>query len=112
MAYLFADENFPAPAVERLRELGHVVMTLQEAGKANLSLPDPEVLTIAIEHQAVLLTMNRRHFIRLHSEGRPHKGIVVCTFDPNFDDLAERIDLALGSRTVFDSELIRITRPS
>src|SRR5438128_5482728 len=34
MARLYADENFPQPAVERLRELGHDVQTVQEAGKA------------------------------------------------------------------------------
>ena len=112
MAYLFTDENFPESVVERLRELGHLVTTLQEVGKANLSLPDPEVLALAIEHQSVLLTMNRRHFISLHKEGRPHKGIVVCTFDPNFEALSERVDFALGQRTEFDSELIRINRPS
>ena len=31
MARLYADENFPQPAVERLRELGHDVQTVQEA---------------------------------------------------------------------------------
>jgi hypothetical protein len=33
MARLYADENFPPPVVERLRELGHDVQTVQEAGK-------------------------------------------------------------------------------
>jgi hypothetical protein len=111
VAYLFSDENFPQPVVERLQELGHVVMTLQETGKGNLSLSDPEVLALASEHQSILLTMNRRHFIQLHKEGLAHKGIFVCTHDPNFEGLAERIDSALGDRTNFDSELIRINRP-
>jgi hypothetical protein len=112
VAHLFADENFPEPVVGRLRELGHAVTTLQETGKANLSLPDPEVLALAVEYQSVLLTMNRRHFIQIHKEGRPHKGIVVCTFDANFDALAERIDLALRQKINCDSELLRINRPS
>ncbi|MGB9880137.1 MAG: DUF5615 family PIN-like protein [Anaerolineae bacterium] len=30
MARLFADENFPMPAVEVLRELGHDVLTMVE----------------------------------------------------------------------------------
>ena len=34
MARLYADENFAQPAVERLRELGHDVLTVQDAGKA------------------------------------------------------------------------------
>jgi hypothetical protein len=32
LARLYADENFPQPAVERLRELGHDVLTVQDAG--------------------------------------------------------------------------------
>jgi hypothetical protein len=35
MALLFADENFPLPAVQRLRRLGHNVLTAGEAGIAN-----------------------------------------------------------------------------
>ena len=34
MARLFADENFPLPAVEALRRLGYNVLTIHEAGKA------------------------------------------------------------------------------
>lgn len=112
MVYFFADENFPLPVVEHLQELGHAVMTLQDAGKANISLSDSEVLTLAVEHQSILLTMNRRHFIQLHKEGGFHKGIVVCTFDPNFQALAERIDAALTTPNTYDSELIRINRTS
>ena len=40
MARLYADENFPQPAVERLRELRHDVLTVQDAGKAQQKLPD------------------------------------------------------------------------
>jgi hypothetical protein len=38
LARLYADENFPQPAVERLRALGHDVLTVQEAGKAQQKL--------------------------------------------------------------------------
>jgi hypothetical protein len=44
MARLFADENFPLPAVEALRRLGHNVLTLHEAGKAQQSTSDNIVL--------------------------------------------------------------------
>ena len=40
MAGLYSNENFPLPVVERLRALGHDVLTLQEAGKADQALPD------------------------------------------------------------------------
>jgi hypothetical protein len=46
MARLYADENFPQPAVERLRALGHDVQTVQDAGKAQQKLPDSERLQI------------------------------------------------------------------
>ena len=77
-----------------------------------MSLSDADVLALAVEHQSILLTMNRRHFIQLHKEGRFHKGTVVCTFGPNFEALAERIDAALAARNISDSELIRINPPN
>ena len=48
MASLFADENFPQPAVRRLRALGHDVLTVAEAGMVNRSIPDDIVLEYAI----------------------------------------------------------------
>jgi len=33
MALLYADENFDRRVVERLRQLGHDVLTVQEAGR-------------------------------------------------------------------------------
>ena len=44
MAKLYADEHFPFPVVELLRQKGHDVLTVQEAGKAGLKIPD-DVLT-------------------------------------------------------------------
>ncbi|MBD2576541.1 DUF5615 family PIN-like protein [Oscillatoria sp. FACHB-1406] len=35
MARLYADEQFPVPVVEFLRVLGHDILTVREAGKAN-----------------------------------------------------------------------------
>ena len=42
MARLYSNENFPLPVVERLRALGHDVLTIQEAGKADQALPDQD----------------------------------------------------------------------
>ena len=39
MARLYADENFSQPAVERLRELGHDVLTVQSAGESPAKIP-------------------------------------------------------------------------
>jgi hypothetical protein len=109
VANLFADENFPLPVVERLRSLGHAVVTLQEAGKANLALPDAEVLAMASERGA-LLTLNRRHFIKLHNAGGAHAGIIVCTYDPDFDGLAQRIDVMVRDKGDLRDRLVRINR--
>ena len=66
MARLYSNENFPLPVVLELRRLGHDVMTVQEAGKANQEIPDDEVLAFASVEGHAVLTINRRDFIRLH----------------------------------------------
>ena len=85
MARLFADENFPLPTVIELRRLGHDVTTLQEIGLGGRAIPDESVLELAIQHGRALLTLNRRHFIRLHQVTPRHAGIIVCSFDPDFE---------------------------
>jgi Protein of unknown function (DUF433) len=47
-------------------------------------------------HHAVV-TFNRRHFIRLHTEISAHAGIVVCTRDNDMAALADRIHRQLQS---------------
>ena len=47
MAQLYANENFPLPTVEALREFAHDVLTSYEAGRANRKTPDEEVLSFA-----------------------------------------------------------------
>ena len=66
MARLYANENFPLPVVEALRRLGHDVLTIEDSGKGGQRLPDEEVLDYAIGETRALLTLNRKHFIRLH----------------------------------------------
>lgn len=111
MARVYADENFPLPCVENLRELGHDVLTVREAGKADQAIADDEVLQFAIREKRCLITLNRKHFIRLHSQIPDHTGIIVCTFDPNFDELAQRINEVLEQTENLDGKLIRINRP-
>ena len=68
MSGFYADENFPLPVVEQLRQLDLDVITMYEDGQANRSLSDEQVLSIAGEKQRALLTLNRRHFIQLHRQ--------------------------------------------
>ena len=111
MMRLYSNENFPLPAVEKLRALGHDVLTIQETGKADQALPDEKVLEFATAENRAVLTLNRRHFIRLHRERPEHAGIIVCTVDPDFAAQAERIHQAIGKQTSLHGQLIRVNRP-
>jgi hypothetical protein len=91
MAHFYFNENFPLPVVDELRKLGHDVLTIQESGKAGQALPDEDVLSFAYIEGRILLTLNRKHFVRLHKNKAKHAGIFACTFDPNFKALAKRI---------------------
>ena len=110
MARLYADENFPLPVIEELRRLGHDVLTSWEAGNADRALPDEEVLAFASAEQRALLTLNGKHFIRLHRAQPSHASILVCTFDPDFVGQAERIHGALAERSDLAGQLVRINR--
>ena len=109
MARLYANANFPLPATLELRRLGQDVLTMADAGQAGQRLSDEGVLAYAVTNGRAVLTLNRRHFVRLHMESPAHAGIVVCTYDPDFAGLALRIDAAVRD-TVLDGRLIRINR--
>ena len=66
MARLYTNENFPQPAVERLRELGHDVTTTLQDGRANTGIPDRQVLSraselsrVVVKHRLVSLEINQ-----------------------------------------------------
>jgi hypothetical protein len=46
---LYSNENFPLPVVEELRRLGHDVLPVLEAGKAQQATSDEEVLASATQ---------------------------------------------------------------
>ena len=112
MARLYANENFPLPVVEELRRLGHDVLTTFEAGNAGSALPDEAVLSLAATEKRVLITLNRKHFIRLHSVNTGHHGIIVCTIDPAFSAQAHRIHEAIEGTSSMEGKLVRINRPA
>jgi hypothetical protein len=113
MAAFYSNENFPIGVVEALRQLGHDVRTSLEAGNANQSIPDDEVLRFAVTGKRVLLTLNRRDFIQLdRATGGRHAGIVVCTQDADHAGQAKRIhDQVLAVETMA-GRLIRVNRPA
>jgi hypothetical protein len=112
MARFYANENFPLPVVAELRRLGHEVLTIHETGQAGRALPDGAVLEAACRENRAIITINRRHFVRLHRDKPDHCGMVVCTFDPDFSALARRIHEAVEARGSLSGQLIRINRPA
>jgi hypothetical protein len=111
MARLYANENFPLPVVEELRLLGHDVLTTQETGQSGSAMPDEAVLAFAHTSGRILLTLNRRHFIRLHLDGAEHSGIVACTFDADFPGQAQRVHSEVEQESDWGGKLIRVNRP-
>lgn len=112
MAKLYANENFPLPVVERLRQFGHDVITIQETAKAEQRTSDQDVLQFTMADDRAVLTLNRKHFIRLHQEQPGHAGIIVCTVDPDFAGQAARVHAALETAADLQGQLIRVNRPS
>lgn len=110
MARLYSNENFPLPVIEQLRALGHDVLTIQETGKADQAQPDEEVLAFATSEGRAVITLNRRHFIRLHRESSKHAGIIVCTFDADFSGQAARINQAIADLSSLAGQLVRVNR--
>lgn len=111
MAKLYSNENFPLPAVIELRRLGHDVLTVAEAGYAEQAIPDEEVLAFAVSLERAVLTINRKHFIKLHRAQPNHAGIIVCTLDADFVGQAGRIDKALAENVDILGALLRVNRP-
>jgi predicted nuclease of predicted toxin-antitoxin system len=70
MAELYADEQFPRQVVEFLRVFGHDVLTVQEAGQANLKISDLEVLAFAIQEKRAILTLNLLGYIPRRSAAK------------------------------------------
>ena len=111
MSRLYADEQYPYPVVNFLRALGHDVLTVQEAGKANQSISDLDVLDFATREHRAVLTHNRKDFLRLHRLQPDHAGIIACTNDRNWEALASRIHAAIMAAEPLPGKLIRVVRP-
>jgi predicted nuclease of predicted toxin-antitoxin system len=111
VARFYANENIPLPVVSELRRLGDDVLTSMDAGKANASIPDAEVLAFASAENRILLSHNRSHFLRLHrSRATAHMGMVLCTFDADFVALARRIHAAVSAVQEMQDQVVRINR--
>jgi hypothetical protein len=68
-------------------------------------------LAFVVTETRILITLNCKHFVRLHQVQAGHEGIIVCTFDPDFRALAQRVHAALMARPQMAGRLARINRP-
>jgi len=110
MALLYADEHFPKQVVILLRNWGHNILTVQEAGQSNLKIPDEEVLAFATRENRAVITLNRIDFIKLHRKKTAHAGIIICRDDPIRERMAQRINQVLASFDTVKGQLIRVNR--
>lgn len=109
MARFYTNENVELQIVEALRSLGHDVLTSLEAGNANRSIEDKDVLAFAVAQDRVLVTHNRLHFVRLHRHrNESHAGIVVCSVDLDYAEVAQRIHTAIEPGIA--DQLVRVNR--
>lgn len=69
-----ADENFDFSTVKALRNKGHSVFAIAESFP---SITDPQVLQIAIDRQAILLTENKDLGELVHRLRMPHCDILL-----------------------------------
>jgi hypothetical protein len=74
-------------------------------------MPDEQVLDYATQNDRAVLTLNRREFIRLHTQKPDHAGIIVCTPDADADGQAARIHALLAQLETLKGCLIRVNRP-
>jgi hypothetical protein len=108
MAWLYAEEDFHFGIVQRLRLLGHDVVTVQEAGQSGGT--DAQVLADATANGRAVLTFNRRHFGSLHRQNPSHAGIISCTRDADLDGLATRIDQIISKAGSLAGQHLRVNR--
>ena len=60
MVTLYVDEDFSYPVVQRLRQLGHDVLTAQEAGQASQGITDEAALVQVHKNGNKLLKLFER----------------------------------------------------
>ena len=108
MARFFADEDFDAEIGSALARLGHDLDGVAHRGLGNKGTTDDAVLALASGEKRILLTHNRRHFVRLHRAVPNHAGIVVCSQRGQPEEMAGSIDRLLREHGSFTGRLVRV----
>ena len=84
-----ADENFDFSTVKALRTKGYSVFAIAESFP---SIPDPQVLQIAVDRNAILLTEDKDFGELVHRLRIPHYGILlVRLLDISIAEKSERV---------------------
>ena len=104
-------------SVERLlQELGHVMVAVRGL---NPHMPDVEVLALAREHTAIVITMDKDFGDLIFKERRPHHGILLLRLEEaTGPERATVVRLILeqhanelpGRFAVFQSDRLRISQ--
>ena len=111
MTRFYANENLTLDLVRELRQLGYDVLTSIDAGQANQSISDENVLKFAQELERVVITLNREDFITLHRESQEHSGIIICKEDRDYLRQANKIhEFILNDNQPLKGRLIRIKK--
>ena len=84
----------------------------RKPARRNKPGPTKTCLSLLLRDERSLLTLNRKHFVRLHAQRTDHAGIIVCTFDPDFARQAQRIDVEIGAKSDLRGQLIHVNRPA
>ena len=91
-----ADENFDFSVIKRLREDGYPVLAIAESF---FSISDPQVLQVAVDRQAVLLTEDKDFGELVHRLRMPHCGILlVRLFNIDSTEKAKRVSDVIDDR--------------
>lgn len=69
-------------------------------------------MSFAICENRAVLTLNRRHFVRLHGLHPNHTGIIVCTSKGSLSELAISIHQAIAPIEILTNQLIRVYKSS
>jgi hypothetical protein len=86
-------------------------LTSYDAGQANQSISDEDVLKFAYERERAIITLNREDFISLHKQGYKHSGILICKDDRDYKDQAEKLrEFIINNTQSLAGRLIRIKK--
>jgi len=109
MTKLYLDEDCSDKRLKKaLIKLGYDVQTTPEAG--NIGKDDKAQLIYAISQNRAIVTHNRKDFLRIHKETPNHSGIIICTQNPNNQQLAEKINEKIINRDELTNLLLRVNK--